>query len=107
MVRSALAKGKKAYLFRFNAPNLYPKYPAYYGPAHSADNSYLQNATATMNTTEEAVALECVPCLLSFLQQGQEKLILADLRRWRAYVSSFLAHSEYVLSSSHSIFSRN
>ncbi|GAA5820378.1 hypothetical protein JCM11251_005602 [Rhodosporidiobolus azoricus] len=72
----AVAKAAKrvkqsAYYFRFDAPNLFPKYPAYYGAAHSADNSYLQNATSTMNATEEAVAQE-----------------------FRAYVSSFLKHND-------------
>ncbi|GAA6006764.1 hypothetical protein JCM10207_009088 [Rhodosporidiobolus poonsookiae] len=71
VAQAALRKKQPAYYFRMNAPNLYPEYPAYYGPAHSADNSYLQNATSTMNATEEAVAQE-----------------------FRAYVSSFIKHND-------------
>ncbi|GAA5901158.1 hypothetical protein JCM6882_006132 [Rhodosporidiobolus microsporus] len=71
VAKAAVRRKQPSYYFRFDAPNLFPAYPAYYGAAHSADNSYLQNATSTMNATEEAVALE-----------------------WRAFVSSFLKHND-------------
>ncbi|BGP16234.1 hypothetical protein JCM10213_007613 [Rhodosporidiobolus nylandii] len=71
VAKAALGAKQKAYLFRMNAPNLWPHYDGWMSAAHSADNSYLQNATSTMNATELAVAQE-----------------------FRAYVSSFLKHSD-------------
>ncbi|GAA5909725.1 hypothetical protein JCM6882_008474 [Rhodosporidiobolus microsporus] len=62
--------GQPSWLVRFNSPEPVPTYPDWYGASHSADNYYLQNATTTMNETQQAVAYE-----------------------WRAYIASFLKHS--------------
>ncbi|GAA5901185.1 hypothetical protein JCM6882_006138 [Rhodosporidiobolus microsporus] len=68
---AAVRSKQPSYFFRFDAPNLYGKWPAHFGAAHGADNSYLFNATSTMNATEQAIAYE-----------------------WRAYLSSFVKHSD-------------
>ncbi|GAA5901149.1 hypothetical protein JCM6882_006130 [Rhodosporidiobolus microsporus] len=63
------AAGLPSYLARFNSPT--GEYPAWMGTPHSADNYYLQNATATMNSTQADLAHE-----------------------WRAYLSSFMKHND-------------
>ncbi|GAA5820334.1 hypothetical protein JCM11251_005579 [Rhodosporidiobolus azoricus] len=68
--RAAHRIGQDSWLIRFNSPEPVPTYPDWYGASHSADNFYLQNATSTLNETQQAVAYE-----------------------WRAYISSFLKHS--------------
>ncbi|GAA5864541.1 hypothetical protein JCM8547_005574 [Rhodosporidiobolus lusitaniae] len=71
MVARGVAKiGQPSWMVRFNSPEPVPTYPDWYGASHSSDNYYLQNATTTMNATQVAVAEE-----------------------WRAYISSFLKHS--------------
>ncbi|BGO99813.1 hypothetical protein NBRC10513v2_004041 [Rhodotorula toruloides] len=70
IARAAKKAGLPSFYYRFNAPQT-QKYPAYYGASHSADNWHLQNATSEMNATEKAVAYE-----------------------WRAYISSFIKHSD-------------
>ncbi|GAA5864563.1 hypothetical protein JCM8547_005581 [Rhodosporidiobolus lusitaniae] len=70
MVSQAYAKqGHPSWMVRFNSPEPVPTYPDWWGASHSADNYYLQNATASMNATQAALAHE-----------------------WRAYLSSFLKH---------------
>ncbi|GAA6016955.1 hypothetical protein JCM10207_007860 [Rhodosporidiobolus poonsookiae] len=64
------AAGQKSWMLRFNSPEPKKGYQDWWGAAHSSDNYYLQNATSTMNSTQQAVAHE-----------------------WRAYIASFLKHN--------------
>ncbi|ORY92750.1 Alpha/Beta hydrolase protein [Leucosporidium creatinivorum] len=71
IARAARKRSQTAYEFRFDANQ--PGVPEYLGSTHSSDNWYLQNATSTYapNATMLAVAHE-----------------------WRAYVASFIRHSD-------------
>jgi len=89
---SAAVGQDKVWSFRFNAPGVGTNYssnpsgfPLNY-VAHSADNSYLQNATAVMTPFEKGVALEWRAYIGSFIRCGdpnQEKL--AGSPTWRSY----------------------
>lgn len=61
------------------------RYPLAY-VAHSADNSYLQNATSVMTTFEKAIALEWRAYIGSFIRTGNpNKEKLAGARSWPSY----------------------
>ncbi|GAA6042967.1 hypothetical protein JCM8097_000026 [Rhodosporidiobolus ruineniae] len=71
VAQSALNHKQDAYYYRIDAQNVYPQSAGWLPATHSSDNSYLQNATSTMNATQQAVAHE-----------------------FRHYVSSFLKHDD-------------
>lgn len=61
------------------------EYPLAY-VAHSADNSYLQNATSVMTPFEKAVALEWRAYIGSFIRTGDpNKQKLASAPNWHSY----------------------
>ncbi|GAA6006753.1 hypothetical protein JCM10207_009083 [Rhodosporidiobolus poonsookiae] len=70
VARGMHGAGQDSWMLRFNSPEPVVTYEDWWGASHSSDNYYLQNATSTMNSTQQAVAYE-----------------------WRAYVQSFLKHS--------------
>lgn len=54
--------------------------------AHSADNSYLQNATSVMTPFEKAIALEWRAYIGSFIRTGDpNKQKLASSPNWHSY----------------------
>ncbi|KAK1565839.1 uncharacterized protein LY79DRAFT_573241 [Colletotrichum navitas] len=86
---SSAMGSSRVWSFRFNAPGVATSgnltYPLNY-VAHSADNSYLQNATAVMTPPEKAIALEWRAYIGSFIRTGDpnaEKLPLSPT--WPSY----------------------
>jgi carboxylesterase type B len=76
--------------FRFNAPTVGTNYSTSEYPlayvAHSADNSYLQNATSVMTPFEQAIAAEWRAYVGSFIRTGDpNKQKLASSPMWHNY----------------------
>lgn len=89
---SAAMGQDKVWSFRFNAPGVGTNYssnasgvPLNY-VAHSADNTYLQNATAVMTPFEKSLALEWRAYIGSFIRCGDpNKEKLAGSPTWHSY----------------------
>jgi len=81
--------GDKVWTFRFNAPTVGTTTglnPPLNYVAHSADNSYLQNATAVMSETEKNLALEWRAYIGSFIRTGNPNTQkLGSSRTWPSY----------------------
>ncbi|KAL0768320.1 hypothetical protein CaCOL14_009295 [Colletotrichum acutatum] len=82
----------RVWAFRFNAPGVGTNYSSSTNPyplnyvAHSADNSYLQNATAVMTPFEKSLALEWRAYIGSFIRRGDpNKEKLATSPTWHSY----------------------
>jgi carboxylesterase type B len=89
----------KVWSFRFNAPGVGTNYSGLPYPlnyvAHSADNNYLQNATAVMTPFEKSLALEWRAYIGSFIRHGDpNKEKLSTSPTWHSYGA--LGGGEYV-----------
>ena len=87
---SKLVGQQNVWTFRFNAPTVATLYGNASFPlayvAHSADNSYLQNATAVMTPFEKSVALEWRAYIGSFIRTGDPNTQkLKDAPMWNSY----------------------